>query len=113
MGMFDTIIVKKNNFNIPEASYQTKDLDCVLAKYEITENNEFNCFDTGVAEDYNRMDHVNQIKAKTYSGIINIYTDYRESTSEGTSYKWYEYYLRVKDNTVIEVTKEEPADYDG
>jgi len=40
MGMFDTVVIEKNDFGLPCGDYQTKDLMCDLDHYTI-KNNKF------------------------------------------------------------------------
>jgi hypothetical protein len=91
MGMFDevrAISISQKNFSHNGYTFQTKDLDCAMLEFCVTNNVLYQETFIGSGE-YKRHDKPLKLD---YSGQLNIYTDTRENGIES----WVEYELTSK-----------------
>lgn len=116
MGMFDDITVyyPLPDYDAEHISFQTKDLDCFMDKYRITEDGLLEILSYDLVEDGTRMVLGQEITARKrvnekwhpvhlrngrlYTGELNFYT-----SSEETA-KWYEYSALFIDGYLQEFT---------
>ena len=90
--MFDevrAISISHKNFNHNGYAFQTKDLDCAMLEYCVSNNVLYQETDNSIGE-YKRLDNALKLE---YSGELNIYTGTRENGIES----WIEYDLTFKD----------------
>lgn len=101
MGMFDTFNVEQGNpLGLPAGSYQSKDLNCGLDIYKITNKNEivieyFSPDFRNWQQQVTRPKYKNAVM-KGLNGVINIYGDVVLDSKE----QWVEYDLHVTDGLI-------------
>ncbi|WP_338790496.1 hypothetical protein [Bernardetia sp. MNP-M8] len=99
--MFDTLKIntdklpiseeERKHFNSNEIDWQTKDLDSLLAVYEITDDGKLFLIKAGWTQE-------KEIEEKKvyFHGILNFYGDVGKD--------WYEFYAKFTDGQLIEIT---------
>jgi len=103
MGMFDDVIVTKNNeLGLPIGNYQTKDLNSGLDVYDVLPDGRFI-----IRQHFTEGRYWNTVEPEKYpawakgaSGIINIYG---QLSGENVQ----DFNLHIEDGIVVKVTKYE------
>lgn len=104
MGMFDTLIINSSQlpisdqerYNLKDVWFQTKDLECLLDEYEITDRGELLYTVFGES----RSDKQSPRKID-FSGRISFY-------GYGDIGGWYEFDAHFKDGKLINIFKLKP-----
>lgn len=102
MGMFDDVECLYPLPGFPEGArrwFQTKDFDCQLGRYRITEAGELFCVAASV-EEWEHGDLPAPVRLD-YTGEVRFYTD-------GDGADWYEYVALFAGGRMIRVERVEP-----
>lgn len=106
MGMFDNIIVEKDNiFGIVDADYQSKSLNCALDTYTIYKDGTIAITDI-LTDSFQWWIHETNTpdpkrlpaRLTNINGVFNIYGDDKDGG-------WYEYDMYVEDGKVVKVVE--------
>ena len=106
MGMFDNIIVEKDNiFGIADADYQSRSLNCALDTYTIYKDGTIAITDI-LTDTFQWWIHETNTpdpkrlpaRLTNINGVFSIYGDDKDGG-------WYEYDMHVEDGKVVKVVE--------
>lgn len=104
MGMFDTIYVKDQE-GIRDGDYQSKDLDCLLDEYTITNNR--------LIQHYKEYEWVEDDSRLFGGRLTPVFEEDRDTNFHGwlnfyspTNDGWVDYHVKFTDGELVEIKEE-------